>query len=129
MKNQTTRTHRTNPSMRTPSMSEHASWLRQAGSLSAHRHALHPGATPSAAPQATALTAREAARVQRYQHALLRAIDLRDREALQQAKAHVLRAAYQHASTNQTSYGMRTALRALVWRMSGLLIPRHQRHW
>lgn len=106
-----------------------ASWLSQGSSSSGHALMASNGVAAGGAPHMPALSAREAARVQRYQQALLRALDQRDREALQHAKAHVLRAAYhRRSSENTASYGMRSALRALVWRMSGMLIASNSRH-
>jgi hypothetical protein len=108
-----------------PCVAPQASWLRQEPSIYSDALGAFRATTLHATSSVPALSASEAARVQRYQQALLRALDQRDREALQHAKAHVLRAAYHRPSANFASYGMRTALRALVWRMSGMLIQRH----
>jgi len=72
--------------------------------------------------KAPALTAAEAARVQRYHDRLLAALQARDRTALRSAKQDVLRAAYAPAAAERPP--LRQALRLLSWRMAGWLLPR-----
>jgi hypothetical protein len=71
--------------------------------------------------KAPALTAAEAARVQRYHDRLLAALQARDRTALRSAKQDVLQAAYAGQSERPP---LRQALRLLSWRMAGWLLPR-----
>lgn len=71
--------------------------------------------------KAPALTAAEAARVQRYHDRLLAALQARDRTALRSAKQDVLQAAYAGRGERPP---LRQALRLLSWRMAGWLLPR-----
>ncbi|MFN7857682.1 MAG: hypothetical protein ACK5OA_14105 [Acidovorax sp.] len=79
------------------------------------------------------LSEREAQRLERYRDRLLAALQARDRAALTAAKQEVVRAAFapcagEHPLRSPPSPALRQALRELVWRMSGLLLPRAQRH-
>lgn len=87
-----------------------------------------------AAPHTPALTAAEAARVQRHRDQLMAALRAQDRLALVSAKQQVLEAAFcPHdapgtAGAPAASPALRRALRDLSWRMAALLLPRSPRH-
>jgi hypothetical protein len=88
------------------------------------------GRPPEHAPP---LSEREAQRLERYRDRLLVALQSRDRAALSAAKQEVVRAAFTPAAGDHPlrappSPALRQALRELVWRMSGLLLPRVGRH-
>lgn len=69
------------------------------------------------AAQHAALSPAEALRVQRLHDRLLAALQANDRTALRSTREAVLHAAF----TPAQSPALRTALRALVWRMAALL--------
>lgn len=69
------------------------------------------------AAQHAALSPAEALRLQRLHDRLLAALQANDRAALRSTRQTVLRAAY----TPAESPALRTALRALVWRMAALV--------
>ena len=73
------------------------------------------------------LSPAEAARVQQHHDRLMAALQARDRAALHHAKQEVLAGAFTHP-TSSVSPALRGALRTLVWRMAGLLLPRGVRH-
>jgi len=95
------------------------------------QHLMGPAATTG--PKQAALSATEAARVQRHRDQLMAALQAQDRMALLCAKQQVLDGAFcpGNASANtdaQDSPALRRALRDLSWRMAGLLLPHSQRH-
>ena len=73
--------------------------------------------------QQTALPPAEALRLERLHNRLLAALQANDRAALRCAKQEVLQAAFTPAGTP----ALRSALRALVWRMAALLPPARHR--
>ncbi len=101
------------------------------------------GSADPAAHRLPALSAAEAARVQRHRDQLIAALQAQDRRALLCAKQAVLDAAFRstaplcadsagHPSDGdsappQRSPALRRALRELAWRMAGLLLPREAR--
>ncbi|MFN4119870.1 hypothetical protein [Acidovorax sp.] len=93
------------------------------------RHLVAPvGSASSTLP---ALSAAEAARVQRHRDQLMAALQAHDRKALWCAKQAVLDAAFrptEPAAGQPLSPALRGALRDLAWRMAGLLLPRGTRN-
>ena len=96
----------------------------------AQAQALTPPAGTGPA-RGTALTAAEAARVQRHRDQLMSALRARDRVALVSAKQQVLEAAFcpreapgSASAITAPSPALRRALRDLSWRMAALLLPR-----
>ncbi len=102
----------------------------------AQAQALTPPASTGPA-RGTALTAAEAARVQRHRDQLMAALRSQDRLALHSAKQQVLDAAFapppppRRTSTTEGSVtgaadspALRRALRDLAWRTAALLLPR-----
>lgn len=86
------------------------------------------GGAPGALPPA--LSAADAARVQRHRDHLLAALQARDRQALREAKARVLADAYGlrcdgAAASAGPGPALRRALRELAWHMSAWL-PRRR---
>lgn len=105
----------------------------QSGTPPAPRHwAVH--LAQGAGPHTPALTAAEAARVQRHRDQLMAALRARDRVALVSAKQQVLEAAFCPSDTPgaagvpTASPALRCALRDLAWRMAALLLPRSPGH-
>ena len=73
--------------------------------------------------QQAGLSPAEALRVQRLHDRLLAAVQAHDRPALRSTQQEVLQAAFTPAGTP----ALRSALRALVWRMAALLPPGRHR--
>jgi hypothetical protein len=73
--------------------------------------------------QQAGLSPAEALRVQRLHDRLLAAVQAHDRPALRSTQQEVLQAAFTPAGTP----ALRSALRALVWRMAALLPPARHR--
>ena len=73
--------------------------------------------------QQAGLSPAEALRVQRLHDRLLAAVQAHDRPALRSTQQEVLQAAVTPAGTP----ALRSALRALVWRMAALLPPARHR--
>ena len=73
--------------------------------------------------QQAGLSPAEALRVQRLHYRLLAAVQAHDRPALRSTQQEVLQAAFTPAGTP----ALRSALRALVWRMAALLPPARHR--
>ena len=94
---------------RTHSFSPNTAWARH---LTAPVAAQHTGLSPA-----------EALRVQRLHDRLLAAVQAHDRPALRSTQQEVLQAAFTPAGTP----ALRSALRALVWRMAALLPPARHR--
>ena len=95
------------------------------------QHLMSPAATTG--PRQPALSATEAARVQRHRDQLMAALQAQDRRALLCAKQQVLDDAFcphsAHVAADALgSPALRSALRDLSWRLAGLLLPRSPRH-
>ncbi|MFN3376030.1 MAG: hypothetical protein ACK40S_05725 [Burkholderiaceae bacterium] len=89
-----------------------------AGRSSWERFLAGHGLEGTAPPPATALSPADADRVAAYRNALLQALAQRDRQALAQAQARLVQAAWR--ARPLAAPPLRRALRELAWRAAGL---------